>query len=142
MDTDAADDPDETEDMKDMKPISYHVLPVTVVTDYVQGLGVKHVADVLTIIFGCKHIHVRYERELGVSYAAFGATESQATFLRNQVRELHAELLDSSSDMYEPRLRDWKDIKGGENVTNDTDVGCGDKAPEISPQESGPPRDL
>ena len=55
---------------------------------------------------------------MSVNYAC--ATESQATFLRNQVRELHAELLDSSSDMYESRLRDWKDIKGGENVTNDT----------------------
>ena len=131
MDTDAEGDLDETQDIK---PINFHVLPVTVVTDYVQGFGVKYVTDVLTnMLFGCKNIDVRYERELGVNYAC--ATESQATFLRNQVRELHAELLDSSSDMYESRLRDWKDIKGGENVTNDTDAGCGDKVPEISPQE-------
>ena len=40
MDTEPAVDPDETEGMK---PISYHVLPITVVTDYVQGFGVKHV---------------------------------------------------------------------------------------------------
>ena len=67
IDTDAEGDLDETQDIK---PINFHVLPVTVVTDYVQGFGVKYVTDVLTnMLFGCKNIDVRYERELGVSCA-------------------------------------------------------------------------
>ena len=91
MDTEPAVDPDETEGMK---PISYHVLPITVVTDYVQGFGVKHVIDFtptpLPLAIALS--------KLGVSYAAFCATDSQATFLKNQYREaLRAELLDPSS---------------------------------------------
>ena len=122
MDTEPAVDPDETEDMK---PISYHVLPITVVTDYVQGFGVKHVIDFtptpLPLAIALS--------KLGVSYAAFCATDSQATFLKNQYREaLRAELLDSSSVLYESRLTDRKDIKPPEG-----------KPPEGKPPEGKPP---
>ena len=122
MDTEPAVDPDETEGMK---PISYHVLPITVVTDYVQGFGVKHVIDFtptpLPLAIALS--------KLGVSYAAFCATDSQATFLKNQYREaLRAELLDSSSVLYESRLTDRKDIKPPEG-----------KPPEGKPPEGKPP---
>ena len=120
MDTEPAVDPDETEGMK---PISYHVLPITVVTDYVQGFGVKHVIDFtptpLPLAIALS--------KLGVSYAAFCATDSQATFLKNQYREaLRAELLDPSSVLYESRLTDRKDIKPPEG-----------KPPEGKPPEAG-----
>ena len=131
MDTEPAVDPDETEGMK---PISYHVLPITVVTDYVQGFGVKHVIDFtptpLPLAIALS--------KLGVSYAAFCATESQATFLKNQYREaLRAELLDSSSVLYESRLTDRKDIKDNAGDGSEGSKPPGSQGNTTLPGEAG-----
>ena len=131
MDTEPAVDPDETEGMK---PINYHVLPITVVTDYVQGFGVKHVIDFtptpLPLAIALS--------KLGVSYAAFCATDSQATFLKNQYREaLRAELLDPSSVLYESRLTDRKDIRDNAGGGSEGSTPPGSQGNTTLPGEAG-----
>ena len=103
-DVDSAAEPDETVpcQITEGVPISYHCLPTTVVTDFVQGFGITHIIDLtptpLDLAFKLA--------ALGCSYVALCASEQMRDHLKQEAfTALKAGIIDKNQKyLYDPRF--------------------------------------
>ena len=103
-DVDSAAEPDDTVpcQLTEGVPISYHCLPVTVVTDFVQGFGITHIIDLtptpLDLAFQLA--------ALGCSYVAVCATDKIREHLKQEAfTALKAGIIDKDQKyLYDPRF--------------------------------------
>jgi hypothetical protein len=85
-------------------PISYHCLPTSVITDFVQGFGITHIIDLaptpLNLAFKLA--------ELGCSYVALCASEQMRMHLKQEAcTALKAGIIDKNQKyLYDPRFAD------------------------------------
>jgi hypothetical protein len=85
-------------------PINYHALPITVISDFVEGFNVKHVIDLTPT-----PLNLAFQlAQLGVSYVALCATEVMKDFLTKQTfNTVRRAICDENEPiLFDPRFKD------------------------------------
>ena len=124
---------DEQAPGEDQVPISYHCLPVSVITDFVEALGVKHVIDLTPspLGIGAKLL------ELGCSYFALCASEVMRDKLKLDLTNAVASaLMDPNNPLHDRRF-----ASVGKPSKNDDREDPDDPEPEDPQPEDPEPED-
>ena len=101
LEDDDIDDTAVVDDDEDSVPISWHALPITVVTDLCAGFNIKHVIDLCPT-----PMNLGYELiSRGISYFAVCSTAKQTEFLRSQCHKSVMEaLVTPGTNLSDPRF--------------------------------------